>query len=44
MTNEFKNAQVSASQVFHGITAKSMFMVDPRVEKNNKIVVRKDYK
>jgi len=44
LTNEFKNSQQTASQLIHGITAKSMFTMDPRIDKQSKIAIKKDYK
>lgn len=44
MTNEMKNSQTQASQIFQAISQKSMFTVDTRLSSKDRVAVERVYK
>ena len=44
ITNEFKNAQNTAAQLFHGVSRKNVFTIDPRLNTKSRIAVDRPYK
>lgn len=44
IVNEFKNAQNTASQLFQGISGRSIFTIDPRVNQDHRIAAERAYK